>query len=56
MYEPDLDYEGDMNYYQSQLAHKGISKEMLNMDNFIGLTADELQNIVDCAKVIKKEE
>lgn len=41
------DFDGDMSYYQEQLAEKGITKEMLDMDNFVGLTARELQNIVD---------
>lgn len=54
MYEPD--YEGDMKYYQDQLVAKGITKEMLNMDNYAGLTAKELQNIVDSAYLKKKEE
>lgn len=54
MYEPD--YEGDMKYYQDQLARKGITKEMLNMDNYVGLTARELQNIVDSVQLVKKEE
>lgn len=53
MYEPD--YEGDMKYYQDQLAKKGISKEMLDMDNYVGLTARELQSIVDGARLVKKE-
>lgn len=53
MYEPD--YEGDMSFYQEQLARKGISKEMLDMDNFAGLTARELQSIVDSARLVKKE-
>lgn len=53
MYESD--YEGDMKYYQDQLAEKGITKEMLNMDNFCGLAASELQNIVDGARIVKKE-
>lgn len=51
----DLDYDGDMSYYQDQLAAKGITKEMLNMDNFAGLTAIELQNMVDSARRIGKE-
>lgn len=54
MYEPD--YEGDMKYYQDQLTKKGISKEMLDMDNYAGLTARELQSIVDNARLVKKEE
>ena len=53
MYEPD--YDGYMKYYQDQLAKKGISKEMLDMDNFAGLTARELQSIVDGARIVKKE-
>lgn len=54
MYEPD--YKGDMKYYQDQLARKGISKEMLDMDNFAGLTARQLQNIVDSAYLVPTEE
>lgn len=54
MYEPD--YEGDMKYYQDQLAAKGITKEMLDMDNYVWLTARELQNIVDGARIVRKEE
>lgn len=54
MYEPD--YDGDMKYYQDQLAKKGITKEMLDMDKFIGCTARELQGIVDSARIIKREE
>lgn len=53
MYEPD--YEEDMKYYQDQLAVKGITKEMLNMDNYVGLTARELQGIVDSVQLVKKE-
>lgn len=52
MYE--MDYEGSMEYFQSQLAAKGITKEMLNMDNFAGLTTRELQNIVDNTRLKKK--
>lgn len=54
MYE--YDYSGDMKFFQDQLAEKGITKEMLNMDNFAGLTARELQNIVNSARLIKKGE
>ena len=43
-----------MKFFQDQLAEKGITKEMLNMDNFAGLTARELQNIVDSARLKKK--
>lgn len=49
------DYEGDMSYYQKQLEEKGITKEMLNMDNYVGLTARELQSIVDSVRLVKKE-
>ena len=52
MYE--YDYSGDMKFVQDPLAEKGITKEMLNMDNFAGLTARELQNIVDSARLKKK--
>lgn len=52
MYERD--YEGNMDFFQDQLAAKGITKEMLDMDNFAGLTARELQNIVDSARLKKK--
>ena len=51
----ELDYSGDMSYYQRQLEKKGITKEMLDMDNFVGLTARELQNIVDNTYLKKKE-
>lgn len=49
------DYEGDMSYYQKQLEEKGITKDMLNMDMYVGLTAMELQSIVDHAHLRKKE-
>lgn len=52
MYEPD--YEGEMSYYQDQLLKKGITKEMLDMDNYVGLTARELQDIVDSAQIVRK--
>lgn len=52
MYEPD--YIGDMKFYQDQLAKKGITKEMLDMDNFVGLTASELQSIVDSVSLKAK--
>jgi len=54
MYE--LDYTGDMAFYQDQLLRKGITKEMLDMDRFAGCTASELQSIVNNAHIIKKEE
>ncbi len=49
----EYDYSGDMSYYQNQLTKKGITKEMLDMDNFAGLTARELQSIVDNAYLKK---
>lgn len=49
------DYTGDMEYYQRQLAAKGITKEMLDMDNYAGLTARELQGIVDSVQLKSKE-
>ena len=52
----DLDYSGDMAFFQDQLAKKGITKDMLDMDNFVGLTARELQSIVDSAQLRKKGE
>lgn len=54
MYEAD--YCGDMAYYQNQLARKGITKDMLNMDDYAGLTARELQGIVDSVQIARKEE
>ena len=53
MREPD--YDGDMSYYQEQLAKKGITKEMFNMDKYAGLTARELQGIVDSVQLVKKQ-
>lgn len=41
------DYDGDMNYFQRQLERAGISKEEVDMCNYAGLTARELQGIVD---------
>lgn len=50
------DYTGDMKFYQDQLAEKGITKDMIDMEDYVGLTANELQSIVDCANPIVKEE
>lgn len=50
----EQDYDGDMSYYQEQLAKKGITKEMFNMDKYAGLTARELQGIVDSVQLVKK--
>ena len=43
------DYSGDMDFYQNQLENAGITKDMLDISNFVGLTARELQNLVDAA-------
>lgn len=51
----DFDYTGSMEFYQRQLAKKGITKEMLDMDNFAGCTARELQSIVDNARLVERE-
>ena len=48
----EYDYDGDMSYYQNQLAKKGITKEMFDMDNYAGLTASELQGIVDSIRAV----
>lgn len=50
------DYTMDMKYYQDQLEKKGVTKEMLDMDNYAGLTARELQGIVDSVRVIRSKE
>lgn len=50
----ERDWDGDMEIYQQQLAKKGITKAMLDMTQFCGLTATELQNIVDHAELKKK--
>ena len=48
------DYSGDMSYFQDQLSQSGISKEMLDLDEFAGLTRSELQSIVDYAIMVQK--
>ena len=52
----EQDYDGGMSYYQEQLTKKGITKEMFNMDKYAGLTARELQNIVDSVQLVKNKE
>lgn len=54
MYE--LDCQGDMKFYQDQLAKKGVTKEMFDMDNYVGLTDNELQDIVDNVRLVKSAE
>lgn len=41
------DYEGSMDYFQQQLAEKGIDKSRLNISDYVGLSKNELQWIVD---------
>ena len=43
------DYDGDMGYFQRQLEKAGISQPEVDMNNYAGLTARELQSIVDGA-------
>lgn len=43
------DYDGDMGYFQKQLEKAGISQGEVDMNNYAGLTARELQSIVDGA-------
>lgn len=50
----NYDYTGDMNYYQDQLLEKGITKEMFDISMYEGLTAEELQELVDSAYIIKR--
>lgn len=50
------DYDGDMKYFQDQLAKKGVTKEMLDMSNYAGLTFDELQSLVDSVHLKDGEE
>lgn len=48
------DYSGDMNFFQNQLSDAGITKDVLDMDEFAGLTRPELQSIVDYAIKVQK--
>lgn len=50
------DYNGDMSYYQDQLTKKGITKDMMDMDDYAGLTPRELQSIVDSVQLKAKKE
>jgi len=54
MYE--LDCQGDMKFYQDQIVKKGVTKEMFDMDNYVGLTDNELQDIVDNVRLVKSAE
>lgn len=49
------DYIGDMSFYQDQLTRKGITKEMFDITDYAGLTATELQKLVDGLQLVKKE-
>ena len=48
------DYDGDMGYFQRQLERAGIGQEEVDMNNYAGLTARELQSIVDGAIKTKR--
>lgn len=50
------DYDGDMNYYQRQVARKGYTVAEIDMTNYCGATARELQSIVDSLPDKKKGE
>lgn len=50
-----LDYSGNMEYFQEQLRRAGITKEMVNMDKYAGLTHCELQSVVNFA-IARKEQ
>lgn len=47
-------YSGDMSYFQNQLLDVGITKDVLDMDEFAGSTQEELQLIVDYAIKVQK--
>jgi hypothetical protein len=52
--EQVYDYDGDMGYFQRQLERAGIGQEEVDMNNYAGLTARELQIIVDGAIKTKR--
>lgn len=43
----DYDYDGDMSYFQDQLSRAGITVEKFDINNYAGLTKDELQELVN---------
>jgi len=47
------DYEGPMEYFQAQLEAKGITKDMFDITDYVGLSMRELQNIVDSIHVVQ---
>lgn len=51
----EYDYSGDMSFYQNQLLKKGITKEMFDLDNYAGLTAHELQSLVNSLELKPKD-
>lgn len=48
------DYSGDMSYFQNQLSDAGITKDILDLDEFVESTQEELQSIVDYAIKVQK--
>ena len=48
------DYTGDMDYFQNQLTRAGISRKEFDMGDYVGLTARELQSIVNAVIANKK--
>lgn len=41
------DYQGSMDYFQDQLTKAGITKDEIDMGNYVGLTSAELQSVVN---------
>lgn len=54
MYEFDATNE-QIEELQDELLKKGITKEMLNLSNYAGLTYSELKNMVNHAYLIPKK-
>lgn len=46
----------EINQLQDELAKNGISKNQLNLDNYAGLTYQELKGIVKAAIANKKKQ
>ena len=49
------DYNGDMRYFQAQVAAKGIPVKELDMNDYAGLTKEELQQIVDNVNLFRRK-
>ena len=47
------DFNDNMQYFQDQITARGISIEELNMNDYAGLTKNELQYIVDHAETFR---